>query len=145
MYLCYFIASERYTYVGITNNFKRRLRQHNQEIKGGARYTKRSKNWKPFIQVHGFANHKEVLQFEWAMKHRRKRGHKGQSGRIRTMEYLFSLDRWTRKAPKIKTMDLRVEVNLSKEKYLKLAGITKEEFTRRRKEQGRWVKFSFRK
>jgi predicted GIY-YIG superfamily endonuclease len=27
------------TYVGITNNKKRRLRQHNCEIKGGAKYT----------------------------------------------------------------------------------------------------------
>ncbi len=27
------------TYLGITNNLKRRLRQHNNELKGGAKYT----------------------------------------------------------------------------------------------------------
>ena len=27
------------TYLGITNNLKRRLRQHNREIKGGSKYT----------------------------------------------------------------------------------------------------------
>ena len=31
----------------MTNDFLRRLRQHNQEIKGGAKYTKKGNNWKP--------------------------------------------------------------------------------------------------
>ena len=36
------------TYIGITNNLNRRLRQHNCELKGGARYTtnnKKNGNW----------------------------------------------------------------------------------------------------
>ena len=32
--------TNNYTYLGITNNSNRRLRQHNREIKGGAKYTK---------------------------------------------------------------------------------------------------------
>jgi len=33
------------TYVGITNNLQRRIRQHNSIICGGAKYTKCSKTW----------------------------------------------------------------------------------------------------
>lgn len=41
-YVVYLLKHENLnrTYVGITNNLKRRLRQHNGEIKGGARSTK---------------------------------------------------------------------------------------------------------
>ena len=39
MYLVYIIKSDNKSYVGMTNNFDRRIRQHNKEIKGGARYT----------------------------------------------------------------------------------------------------------
>lgn len=40
-YYVYLLKHEKLnrTYVGITNNLKRRLRQHNGEIKGGARST----------------------------------------------------------------------------------------------------------
>ena len=41
MYNLYILKHTKHnkTYCGITNNLKRRIRQHNCEIKGGARYT----------------------------------------------------------------------------------------------------------
>ena len=45
-YNCYIIFNDNYSYVGITNNLSRRIRQHNTLIKGGAKYTSmvKSKN-----------------------------------------------------------------------------------------------------
>ena len=40
MYKCYIIYNNNNSYVGMTNNIVRRLRQHNQIIKGGAKYTR---------------------------------------------------------------------------------------------------------
>jgi len=55
-YVCYLIVSKvtRRTYVGCTNNVKRRLRQHNGEIKGGARYTQLGRPWEIKFLVCGF-------------------------------------------------------------------------------------------
>ena len=46
-------TSPTQTYVGITNNFRRRIRQHNGEITGGARRTRAYRPWKPFLHVTG--------------------------------------------------------------------------------------------
>lgn len=47
---CYFVymlvsCDKKRTYIGCTNNLKKRLRQHNGEIVGGARATARSRPW----------------------------------------------------------------------------------------------------
>ena len=57
------------TYVGFTTNPKRRIRQHNREIKGGARYTARYYPWKYACRVRGFKSQRAALQFEWMLKH----------------------------------------------------------------------------
>ena len=54
------------TYIGFTVNPKRRLRQHNGEVKGGARKTSRHRPWEMLAFVHGFTNKVSALQFEWA-------------------------------------------------------------------------------
>ena len=42
------------TYIGFTNNPRRRLRQHNGEVKGGARKTRLGRPWEMLGFVHGF-------------------------------------------------------------------------------------------
>lgn len=52
---CYLLqnANETKTYIGSTNNFTRRIRQHNGALCGGARYTA-GDCWKPAILLSGF-------------------------------------------------------------------------------------------
>ena len=103
MYLVYLLKCEKYSYVGMTNDFTRRLRQHNGEIKGGARYTSRRQGWYPVIIIDGFQDMKSAMQCEWRLK----RGKKGVSGRIKYInEYLSNNERWTSKSDIIKEQNL---------------------------------------
>lgn len=154
------------TYIGQTNNFSRRLRQHRKEISGGARYTSMMQNqpgtWNPMFHVTGFQTLRAVLQFELAMKRRKvpvafipgkgmvaKRGEntkkaytRGPSGKIRQLEYLLHLKRLNKEAHSPFAQNgIRVLVFLSKEKYLYRAGMTSEVFDATRREQR--VQFEF--
>lgn len=77
-YVCYLLASGNRTYIGITNNLHRRIRQHNQEIKGGAKYT-RGRQWRVVCYVGHFPTKSEAMRFEW----RFKRSGRGLNGRLR--------------------------------------------------------------
>ena len=72
MICCYLLKSKNRTYVGYTVSIKRRLKQHNGILKGGARYTKMFRPWKLNAVVVGFKSKTEAMQFEWAWKHPRK-------------------------------------------------------------------------
>lgn len=67
---CYLLAtcsgSEK-TYVGVTPDLDRRLRQHNGELAGGARATA-GRIWERICHVRGFPDHRAALQFEWRWK-----------------------------------------------------------------------------
>lgn len=145
-YICYVLASRKNpdsTYVGITNNFKRRLRQHNGEITGGAKYTNKKtlRPWYPIIQVHGFREKTHALQFEWAMKHRRKGARR--TGRCKTLEFLLGLDRWTKRAPRVATLQLSIHVFMSQQSYCKLAKLTVASFKTLRESQSRGITWRF--
>lgn len=60
-------------YVGMTTDPKRRLRQHNGEIKGGGRYTSRLRPWRLRAVWGPYADRSEALKAERALK-RSKRG-----------------------------------------------------------------------
>lgn len=58
------------SYIGTTTDIERRLRQHNGEIKGGAKATRSTKSkWAVFITVGDFDTQSESCQFEYNWKH----------------------------------------------------------------------------
>lgn len=164
-FLCYVIALENTdcVYTGQTNNWTRRFRQHKGKIKGGARYTRRSKTnkrktkagcWKPLFHVCGFDRLRHVLQFEIAMKKRyvprafmrmgktRARGKnktkaktRGPKGRLRQLEYILSLGQLRDDEPATKHTGLYVKCFMSKETYLKRLGMSNEAFEQLRIQQ----------
>ena len=92
------------TYNGSTNDPRRRLRQHNEEITGGARYTHgRGGGWEIYALLTGFIDHRNALSCEWRIKHtngkpgKRPNEHLGVIGRIRGLNEVLKLDKWTSK------------------------------------------------
>jgi len=70
MYYVYFL--EGYTgktYIGCTNNFNRRLRQHNGIITGGAKSTKTDQPYNPILFISGIESKIPALKLEWKLKH----------------------------------------------------------------------------
>ena len=108
------------TYVGATNDFGRRLRQHNDELVGGAQYTtsavaasKGSKQWTPVFAVRGFPSQRAALQFEWALKHETM-GHRTERNlvmrRRKALETLMGKERVTSKAEPLALWPLHVQL-----------------------------------
>ncbi len=96
-YYCYIIANENgNTYNGYTTNLSRRLRQHNGEIKGGARATHNRGPWK-FIFVMTSCDWDCIataMQHEWTIKYptrKRPRPHmyNGIQGRLLSLKLVF--------------------------------------------------------
>ena len=61
------------TYVGSTNDFCRRLKQHNGDLKGGAKASRAGRPWVCACIVRGFANRSEACKFEskWKISSRK--------------------------------------------------------------------------
>ncbi|AYV83971.1 MAG: putative GIY-YIG endonuclease [Hyperionvirus sp.] len=80
-YVCYFLRSLskwNSTYIGITNRSERRLRQHNGEIKGGARATIPLRPVVYFIKIVGLTK-EGALSLERTM-HNLRRKYPGRYG-----------------------------------------------------------------
>ena len=82
----------KYTYLGITNNSDRRLRQHNGELSGGAKYTHAKKGtgeWKYHLKITNLTK-SESLSMERTAKNLRNKG-KGKTPLDRRLDILLPL------------------------------------------------------
>ena len=92
-YVCYCLQSSvsNKTYVGVTNNLKRRLRQHNGELVGGARYTKVGGPWSIVMLLGPFPTYQHALHLEWHWKHMAPKKVTGLHGRQVKLVSLLTL------------------------------------------------------
>ena len=96
-YVCYVIQTPngRRSYVGVTTNLARRLRQHCGKLTGGAKYT-RGKTWEYAALVKGFDTKNQVLSFEWWVKHQsRKCRGRPIERRFTAIRKLLQNERWS--------------------------------------------------
>ncbi len=93
--ICYCIQNSNMnkTYIGATNDFSRRIRQHNGIISGGAKSTK-GDQWFPIIHISGFTDRRQLLRFEWYWKHCYKSNTRGIFRRIEMLEFLLKKTEW---------------------------------------------------
>ena len=109
MSFVYFIESTSgSTYIGATVNLDKRIRQHNKEIKGGAKATsmkvEQGEVWKYICYVENFPNYNEALKFEWRWKQISRLIQKSNTKinprekRFEALKKLLNLDRSTSKA-----------------------------------------------
>ena len=106
MYLVYIIQSNNRSYIGMTNDFLKRWKQHNRILKGGARYTGMSDYWTPICIIDGFKSKSEAMQCEWKLKRV-----KGYYNRLKNLSKLLQFSkRWTSKSPLIKEQKLVIYV-----------------------------------
>jgi putative endonuclease len=79
MWNLYLIINGSYTYVGITNDLKKRIRQHNGEIKGGVKYTK---DRGPYALIVFGLTKSSAYSFEYKVKHPLCKGYEKRHSRI---------------------------------------------------------------
>jgi len=106
-YVYLLLSTNNSTYIGATIDLNHRLRQHNKEIKGGARATSvkvaKGEIWKRVVHIEGFPEWKAALQFEWRWKKLSKKIKKTSypiEKRLIALKELFALERPTKNAMK---------------------------------------------
>ena len=98
------------TYAGVSPDPVRRLRMHNGEICGGAKYTtSKGPGWVHICLVSGFPTKQNSMQFEWAIKHVAPRNVGGLESRLRKLGILFRKEQWTSKSPLAQSVPLEIE------------------------------------
>lgn len=136
MWYCYILRNKleqfkHNTYNGSTNNPMRRLRQHNEEIKGGARATHgKGGAWEICAMLSGFPNHINALSCEWRMKcpsgkpGKREAKYQRVQGRISSLNEILPLERWTGQS-KVDNREFKMKLHVLNEVigYLNVSNI----------------------
>jgi predicted GIY-YIG superfamily endonuclease len=109
-WIFYIIENKGCTYAGVSPDPVKRLRKHNGEISGGAKYTlSKGKGWTHICLVSGFQTKIQALQFEWASKHIPPRDAGGVVNRIKKLYILLNKSQWTSKSPMASSVPLSIE------------------------------------
>ena len=126
MWYCYILRNKlgqfkHNTYNGSTNHPMRRLRQHNEEIKGGARATHgKGGAWEICAMLSGFPDHINALSCEWRMKcpsgrpGKREAKYQRVQGRISSLNEILPLERWTGKCV-VDNRDMKLKLHILKD------------------------------
>lgn len=114
-WIFYIIQNNGCTYAGVSPDPVKRLRKHNGEICGGAKYTlSKGPGWTHVCLVHGFKTKTQALQFEWASKHVPPRDAGGLINRLDKLFILFNKQFWTSKSPEASSVPLTLEWKINK-------------------------------
>jgi len=106
----YLIQNKGCTYAGVSPDPVKRLRKHNGEIAGGAKYTlSKGKGWEHICLVHGFQTKIQAMQFEWAVKHQPPRDAGGIINRVKKLYQTLNKPQWTSKSPSADSIPLTLE------------------------------------
>jgi len=115
----YLIYNKNCTYAGVSPDPYKRLRKHNGEICGGAKYTtSKGPGWKHICIIDGFQTKIQSMQFEWAIKHIPPRNAGGITNRIKKLYKLLNKDKWTSKAPQANTVPLKIKWFINIKSYI---------------------------
>ncbi len=135
-YVYLLVSTKGNTYVGATVNLDRRLRQHNKEIKGGARATgikvAQGEIWTRAAHVSGFPDWKATLQFEWRWKQLSRKLPVNMvplERRFLALQKLLELERPTSKAISYLEWETQPEVHLETDDARKYSTMNAEEPT----------------
>lgn len=107
-YYVYWIQSGPRAYIGATVDPRKRLRQHNGEIVGGAARTRNRGPWRFHCVISGFRSWQEALQYEWAFKYYSRRC-RGIAARRAALDQLNARERWTSNSPLAREVPLTLE------------------------------------
>jgi predicted GIY-YIG superfamily endonuclease len=105
----YIIYNNGFTYAGVSPDPVKRLKKHNGEISGGAKYTlSKGSGWKHVCIITGFQTKIQSMQFEWAVKHVPPRNLGGLINRIQKLYTVLNKKYWTSKSPNSETVPLEI-------------------------------------